>query len=87
LCLFLAKRILTQEAIELDDKDDFEFASTTAAIGAVVTPELLSEEDKYVVVPDEWEASEEEEPEASEADGNDPEKKMSRDSQTSAEPA
>ncbi|MCV6603263.1 MAG: MFS transporter [Cohaesibacter sp.] len=71
LCVYLAFRIMKSEAIESDDKDDYEFASTSAAVGAVVTPELLNEDDKYVVVPDEWEPSEEDDSMGS--DGKEPE--------------
>ncbi len=56
LCLYLVQRIVRKDAIQTEDKEGFDLAATSAAVGGIVTPELLSEEDKYVVVPDEWEA-------------------------------
>ncbi len=56
LCLYLVQRIVRKDAIQIEDKEGFDLAATSAAVGGIVTPELLSEEDKYVVVPDEWEA-------------------------------
>ncbi|SNZ20390.1 MFS transporter [Cohaesibacter gelatinilyticus] len=56
LCLYLVQRIVRKDAIQIEDKEGFDLAATSAAVGGIVTPELLSEEDKYVVVPNEWEA-------------------------------
>ena len=46
-----------------EKKEDFDLAATSASMGAVVAPELPSEEDRYVVVPDEWEGGEQREDE------------------------
>lgn len=59
LTVYLALRIMHKDAVNEDKKEDFDLASTAATAGAVVTPELLSEEDRYVVVPDAWEPTEE----------------------------
>ena len=58
LSAYLAQRILRKDAVNEDEKEDFDLAATSAAMGAAVAPALPSEEDKYVVVPDEWEGGE-----------------------------
>ncbi|SNY92004.1 Predicted arabinose efflux permease, MFS family [Cohaesibacter sp. ES.047] len=68
LVAYLAVRIVRNDALVAEDKDDFDFASTSATLGGVVSPELLNEEDRYVVVPDSWEPSEEEEEISSDED-------------------
>lgn len=63
LCFYLVQRIARREAVEVEKKEDFDLAATSSTVGGIVTPELLNEEDKYVVVPDEWEAEPEDEAE------------------------
>lgn len=60
LCLYLTQRIVRKDAVQEEDKEDFDLAATSAAVGGIVTPELMSEEDRYVVVPDAWEQEQEE---------------------------
>ncbi|MCT4656127.1 MAG: MFS transporter [Cohaesibacter sp.] len=63
LVFYLAQRIVRQDAVEDEEKEDFDLAATSAAVGGVMAPELLNEEDNYAVVPDEWEPSESEDEE------------------------
>ncbi|WP_114009733.1 MFS transporter [Cohaesibacter intestini] len=64
LAFYLWQRILRKDAVGDDQKEDFDMAATSASVGAVVAPELPSEEDRYVVVPDDWEGGETSEDEA-----------------------
>ncbi|WP_319530896.1 MFS transporter [uncultured Cohaesibacter sp.] len=67
LVVYLAIRVMHKDAPVAENKDSFDFASTSATLGGVVSPELLNEEDRYVVVPDSWEPSEPEEDDTEEA--------------------
>ena len=73
LVLYLAQRIVRKDPVRAAEKEDFDMASTSATLGGVVAPELLSEEDRYAVVPDAWEPSEElEEPDETKEEGSEP---------------
>ena len=69
LSIYLGFRIVHKDAVEEKYKEDFDLASTAATAGAVVSPELLNEEDRYVVVPDSWEPSEAEPEDEDDGDG------------------
>ncbi|WP_180967009.1 MFS transporter [Cohaesibacter celericrescens] len=58
LSIYLGQRILRKDAVVSAEKEDFDMAATSAALGGVMAPELLNEDDRYVVVPDEWEPQE-----------------------------
>ncbi|WP_316859252.1 MFS transporter [uncultured Cohaesibacter sp.] len=64
LSVYLILRIRYKDPVREAQKEDFDLAATSAALGGVVSPELISEEDRYVVVPDAWEPQEEEPDEA-----------------------
>nr|WP_321462510.1 MFS transporter [uncultured Cohaesibacter sp.] len=56
LSIYLVIRIRQKDPVRDSQKEDFDLAATAAALG-VVSPEVFSEEDRFVVVPDEWEPS------------------------------
>ena len=78
LSLYLVIRIRQKDPVREAQKEDFDLAATAAVLG-VVSPEVFSEEDRYVVVPDEWEPTEEEDPDAEVNGGEIPEGELPED--------
>nr|WP_321458261.1 MFS transporter [uncultured Cohaesibacter sp.] len=67
LAVYLLIRIRQKDAVLEQHKEDFDLAATAAVLG-VVSPEVFSEEDRFVVVPEEWEPSDENEEVSKEAE-------------------
>ena len=78
LAVYLMVRISQKDPVRDAQKEDFDLAATASVLG-VVSPEVFSEEDRYVVVPDEWEPSEEEDPEDEVNGGEIPEGELPED--------
>ena len=78
LSVYLVIRIRQKDPVREAQKEDFDLAATAAVLG-VVSPEVFSEEDRYVVVPDEWEPTEEEDPDAEVNGGEIPEGELPED--------
>ncbi len=57
LSAYLAVRIRQKDPVLEAQKEDFDLAATASVIG-VVGPEMFNEDDRFVVVPESWEPSE-----------------------------
>ncbi|MEM8838471.1 MAG: MFS transporter, partial [Pseudomonadota bacterium] len=73
LTVFLVYRVVQRESMSIEDKSDYDYASS-APVGGIMGPELYEEgEDDYVLVPEEYVGSDQDEDTTSETPFNDEE--------------